>query len=520
MNNNGANVSNREWLSAKRIAVTGFGKTGKALLDFLLIKKGYNALFLFNDSIIDNPQAQEAVKDYQARGVTFVFGKGQFQLLESMDLILMSPGVNGRTQRFDSLHKKGIKIASEIEFAFACIDEKFEENKKKNTDSTEKQSVEGTEKKDIQENKKDKIEGKINRPVVPVIAVTGTNGKSTTVSLIHHILTKNGFKSFLTGNIGTPFISEVNNIEKNSVVVLEVSSFQLEEITDFKPYIAAVLNVTPDHLDRYPGMDSYVTAKLDVAKNQDAGDYLILNAADPLLSSGSHPMGGGRKIWFSRDAATLGDKEGTTLDGQAIILKFPGSEERISLEKNPLRGVHNLENLLAAAAAAHLAGVPAKGIERAVADFIGLTHRMESAGNIGKVEFINDSKATNIDATLKSLSGIAEPMVLILGGKDKGGDFTILREAVTKKVSHLLLVGHAAGIIHEQLKASGVTTSFVSDFAEAVDKGLHVLQKSGGVVLLAPGCASFDMFKNFEHRGEVFKEEVAKLRKKVSGASV
>jgi UDP-N-acetylmuramoylalanine--D-glutamate ligase len=460
---------NTDDYSEKRVAVAGFGQTGKALLDFLRVQKKCKALYLFNDTLIESPEDMRAMEDYEAGGVNFIIGPERFQQLETMDLILLSPGVDGRNPRFHPLREKGVKILSEIEFASTFIK-------------------------------------------APIIAVTGTNGKSTTVSLIHHFLIKNGTNSFLTGNIGKPLISEVVNIRDNDVVVVEVSSFQLEEIADFKPHIALILNVTPDHLNRYKDMADYFAAKLNIGRNQDTGDYMILNDDDPLLKE-SVAAGAAGRVWFSRLRQDV--ENGAFLRGNEIRINLPDVKETVSLEKNPLKGVHNLENLLAAVLAARLAGVPARGIETAMEDFKGLPHRMESVGTIGKVEFINDSKATNVDAALKSITGMDRPLVLILGGKDKGGDFTLLRDAVAEKAVHVMLIGDAARAIHRQLKGieKECLFSYVTDFAEAVARGYEILKSEagGGVVLLAPGCASFDMFRNFEHRGQVFKEEVLRM---------
>jgi UDP-N-acetylmuramoylalanine--D-glutamate ligase len=460
----------------KRIAVFGFGKTGRALLDFLLEQKQYKtkALYLFNDSPIEAPEDRRSKRDYEIRGVTFIIGPERFGELEAMDLILLSPGVDGRTERFHRLRQKGITIIAEIEFAFNFIK-------------------------------------------APIIAVTGTNGKSTTVSLIHHFLSKNGINSFLTGNIGTPLISEVGRITNRSVLVVEVSSFQLEEIVDFKPYIALILNVTPDHLDRYKNMGDYFDAKLNIGKNQENSDYIILNDDDPLLRENRESMGAARRVWFSRFQQDF--EVGACIIDHHIHIKLEEIDEKISLRKNPLRGLHNLENLLASVTAARLMGVSGEGIETSMGDFKGLPHRMESVGKIRDVEFINDSKATNVDATLKSINSMDRRLVLILGGKDKGSDFTILRDSLEEKADHVLLVGDAAFTIYHQLNDIEKKFSFAADLSEAVAKGYQWLKEKGGVVLLAPGCASFDMFKNFEHRGEVFKEEVLKLRSKEEGVT-
>ena len=499
-------------------AVVGFGKSGKGVLDFLLEKTG-KAPFLYNDTPIPETEAAEQ-KKYQDKGVTFLVGEEHFNRLEKVGLIVLSPGVDGSKPRFARLREKGIVIISEIELAAAFIP-----------------------------------------ATTPIIAVTGTNGKSTTVSLIHHFLRAGGIPSVLAGNIGTPFIPEVDAISRQAgaMVVLEVSSFQLEEIVHFRPKIGLILNITPDHLDRYASTAEYFSAKLNLVKNQERGDYLVLNADDPVLREHAHAnsssFGQARRLWFSLSRTIEAKKDNgfdifASIVGKDILLRVgdvdcssrdsgetgdtgassvtdatrstprkgtspvpPGlkdSCEKISLLNNPLRGLHNLENILAAATAARLAGVSPETIEAALPSFKGLPHRMESSGTLDNVEFINDSKATNVDATLKSIAGITGPMVLILGGKDKGGDFVGLREIIKERVDQVLLIGKAAQTIREQLGA-GIDMEPVTDLADAVNKGYRRLKATGGVVLLAPGCASFDMFNNFEHRGDVFKQEVSRL---------
>lgn len=478
------------------LAVIGFGKTGQAVLDFFL-QKSYRNIFLFNDVSLDNEKL-ELQKEYQEKGVNFLIGDEHFNRLEDVQLMVLSPGVDGQTPRFTKLREKGVIIISEIELAASLIS-----------------------------------------PRVPIIAVTGTNGKSTTVSLIHHLLAFNGIPCLLAGNIGRPLISEVEQIsrQENSTVVLELSSFQLEEIVDFKPHIAIILNVTPDHLDRYASTESYFSAKLNIVKNQTANDYLILNACDILTTKNfsQRPLafGQGKCLWFARDwennhlkdrnikiAAThfMDHVYISTKDGGIFSknqLKQNKGIENISLENNPLKGLHNLENILVASLAVRLSGVGVKGIEQGLPQFKGLTHRMEYVETINGVEFINDSKATNVDAAIKSITSIDKPLVVIMGGKDKGGDFTQLKELIEERVHQLLLIGQAAETMQLQLKMLKDIT-FVSDLKEAIAVGYQCLKSSGGVVLLAPGCASFDMFKNFEERGEIFKKEVKQFKQKVN----
>lgn len=446
-------------MAEKTIGIFGFGRTGKALLDYVIRRALYKRIILINDFLINEKEAQT---QYEAQGVEFLVVKEDLAALPPVDLLVLSPGVDGRKKRFEILRKRGVRIISEIEFATR--------------------------------NMKNKM-----------IAVTGTNGKSTTVSLIHHILKQNGIPSVLAGNIGDPLIGELEGIDENAVVVLEVSSFQLEEIETFSPHIALLLNITPDHLDRYSGMSEYMNAKLNIFKNQKEGDFRILNGDDPQLESVGKQTSQAATLWFSRTQKVT---PGAHLNSDRILFTIDDKEIQISLADNPLKGVHNLENILAASLAVTLMGISPSGITSALSSFEGLAHRMELVGFRGKVEFINDSKATNPDATLKSVLGINKKMVLILGGKDKGGDFTQLVPVIKQKVDQVFLMGHAAQNIYQQLEGVQDRCVFVKDLNDAVFKGYDALKFNGGVVLLAPGCASFDMFDDFEHRGQVFTREV------------
>jgi len=447
----------------KDCAVVGFGKTGKSVLDFILVKELFRNIFLYNDTPIPE---REIETGYRQKGVKFIQGEENFNKLESMDLIILSPGVNGRNRRFEKIRQKGVKIVSEIEFAAGFIQAK-------------------------------------------IIAVTGTNGKSTTVSLIDHILSENEFDTILAGNIGTPLITKIDHIYDSSVVVLEVSSFQLEEIEQFRPHIAVLLNVTPDHLDRYSSMGAYFSAKLNIFKNQLESDYLIINEDDPLLAGANSFRS--QKIPFSIGKKLDG---GYFISDKYVVENSQNGTGKISLGKNPLKGIHNLENLLASIIVARLMGIKREVIENSMENFQGLPHRMESVGKIGKVEFINDSKATNVDATLKSLLSIESNLILVLGGKDKGGDFKILKPFLSKVVGKIFFIGDAARSIFKQLNPIKNKFEFVEDLKEVVEKGYKILKNKGGVVLLAPGCASFDMFRDFEHRGQVFKQEFKILKEK------
>jgi len=454
-------------MTDKKSAVLGFGLTGKAMIRFLLEKEKRNNLYIYNDDPVADP---DELHVFTARGVTALIGRDQFPCLEKMDQLILSPGFDGHQDRFKPIREKGIEIISEIEFA------------------------------------SQRMRGR-------VIGVTGTNGKSTTVSLIHHLLVSAGRDAKLAGNIGRPLVENLDEITARTDVVLELSSFQLEEIIRFRPRIALLLNLTPDHLDRYPSMAEYAAAKLRIFANQLEEDAAIVNEDDPFLLKNNSRFGRARRFGFSLKKAL---PQGAFLADDEVRLRIGDREERISLSGNQLRGRHNLENILAAFLACRLAGVGADFLEKGLSSFRGLPHRMESVGRVGGVEFINDSKATNVDAVAKSVSGIDRDLVLILGGKDKGGDFSTLIDPLRQKTVKILLIGKAAGTIERQLHPLSAKLRRVKDLREAVIVGYQSLQSRGrGIVLLAPACASFDMFHNFEHRGDTFRDEVARFHREM-----
>jgi len=273
-----------------------------------------------------------------------------------------------------------------------------------------------------------------------------------------------------------------------------------------------LLNVTPDHLDRYSSLEDYFSTKLNIFENQKENDYMILSYDDPLIKNYGYKSYKAKKVFFSIKEVL---EDGSFVKDNYVCLDFMNKEDRVSLDRIQLKGLHNVENILASVIAARIMGIKPENIQKSIKNFKGLAHRMESLGKIGKVEFINDSKATNIDATLKSINSIDENMILILGNKDKGGNFKLLENSIKKRVYKVFLIGSAANTIYEQLINIKEKLNFVEDFNEAVIRGYNLLKQKGGTLLLAPGCASFDMFKNFEHRGEIFKKEVSLLRDRV-----
>ena len=338
------------------------------------------------------------------------------------------------------------------------------------------------------------------------IGITGANGKTTTTALTGHILKESGIPCQVGGNIGTPPTALVGTSQASQWNVLELSSFQLEAVETFHARIGIALNVTPDHLDRHHTFDRYAAAKARLFTTQRSGDYAILNADDPTCVSYA-ALTPATPVWFSSSGINQRpvarglylDKETIRWDGEALM----------DASEIPLRGRHNIENTMAAAAATHLAGASLPRIAAAVRTFPGVEHRLELVRKVDGVDYYNDSKATNVDATLKALDAFPGNVWIILGGKDKDSDYTQLRDSLRKKASAALLIGAAAEKIAAQI--DGAVPLIHSGTLEAAIHSASTKAQRGDVVLLAPACASFDQFDNFEHRGRVFKSIVAQL---------
>jgi UDP-N-acetylmuramoylalanine--D-glutamate ligase len=363
------------------------------------------------------------------------------------------------------------------------------------------------------------------RGAVPdFIGITGTNGKSTTTTLVDLMLKESGCKTIMGGNIGNALTEEIlyavfPDRELPEFIVAEISSFQLEAIHELRPKVAAILNITPDHLDRYESMPDYINAKARIFENQTGEDFLILNADDPLIMKMMNEQSVKRKkalpgiLFFSRRKEVKGVycKDGI-LYCNIPDLPFPSSDYPfISAEEIKIKGVHNLENAMAASLAALVSGHSYQSVGDVLKRFSGLEHRLELVCEVEGVGFINDSKATNTGAVEKSLEGL-ENVVLIMGGLDKGSDFSVLRDLISKKVKALILIGEAKDKISKAL-AGETDTCSADDLDDAVKISMSKAS-SGDVVLLSPGCASFDMFINFEERGKKFKEAVRKRQDK------
>ena len=380
------------------------------------------------------------------------------------DLMVVSPGVPSNAQILVDAKEKNIEIISEIELAYNFCKAK-------------------------------------------IIAITGTNGKTTTTSLCGHIFKTSGVKTFIAGNIGTAFSEIVLEASENDFVVLEVSSFQLDLIKDFKPNIGMILNITPDHLNRYENkFENYINSKLRLYKNQDKNDYLILNKDDEILIN-SLTNYSSKEFYFSLNEPQL---NGCYLTGTQIIYNEDG-ELRFTCDTSGinLKGEHNIANAMAAVNAAKIFNLDNEKIKEGLKTFKGVEHRLEFVREVNGVTFINDSKATNVDSVWYALRSFDEPIFLILGGQDKGNDYSQIKQLVIEKVKKIYAIGSSAdkvfNFFHSEVKVE------VKPSLEDVVIAANQEARENEIVLLSPACASFDMFDNYEHRGKIFKEAVNKL---------
>jgi UDP-N-acetylmuramoylalanine--D-glutamate ligase len=335
-----------------------------------------------------------------------------------------------------------------------------------------------------------------------IIGITGSNGKTTTTAMTGHILAASGISVQVGGNIGTPPASMVKTSRAGQWNVLELSSFQLETISTFRAHIGAALNVTPDHLDRHYTFEKYAAAKARLFENQSAGDFAVLNADDP-VTRGYAEHAAAKSTFFSSTGTV---DTGAWLDGDRILLQ---GRSLMLTREIPLRGIHNVENTMAAAIMAHLAGATHEQIRSAVMSFPGVEHRLEFVRELDGVAWYNDSKATNVDATLKALAAFDGGLWVILGGKDKNSDYHPLAAVLKEKAREVLLIGAAADKIEEQLRGDVPMVKCAT--LERAIRHARASARSGETVLLAPACASFDQFENFEHRGREFKRLVNEL---------
>ena len=447
-------------LAGKKVLVVGLARTGIATALFCAER---GARVTASEERAESELAETAAK-LRTAGVALEFGGHRPETFLQQDLIVPSPGVPPTMHALAAARTANIPVWSEIELAWRFL------------------------------------RGRL-------ICITGSNGKTTTTSLIGHVLETAGFPVQVAGNIGTPLISRVDISSDASFTVVEASSFQLESISAFRPDIAVLLNITPDHLDRHGSIEAYGAAKARIFENQTPLDAAVINADDAVAPE--YAPDGPRVFWFSRSKHVA---SGCYVRGGEIVFRCDGVESvLLELKTIGLRGGHNIENVLAAAAAARLAGVEPAAITEGVRTFAGVEHRIEYVATISGVEYFNDSKATNVDATLKALDAFPGNVLVILGGKDKGSDYRILRQALRSHARMALLIGSAADKIESQL-AGVIPVERSETLARAVEAASK-RARPGDTVLLAPACASFDQFENYEHRGRVFKKLVRELEK-------
>ena len=445
-------------LQGKRVLVLGLARTGTVAS---LFAAGYGATVTATDEKPESKLAETAAK-LRAAGVRLVLGVHAPDVFVEQDLIVVSPGVPANLPALVLARKAGTPVWSEIELAWRFL------------------------------------RGKL-------VAITGSNGKTTTTSLVAHILRIAGIPTLAGGNIGVPLLSLVESSTDSSVTVAELSSFQLETIEMLRPEIGVLLNLTLDHLDRHESFEHYAAAKMRLFENQLDRDAAVLNADDPEVTK--RMPSGPHIFWFSRQKRVA---QGSFLRDGQIIFRNEGSEVVVGrCDEIHLRGEHNVENVLAACAAAYLAGATPAAIASGIQTFRGVEHRLEFVAEVNGVQFYNDSKATNVDSAIKAIEAFPGRLIVILGGKDKGSPYTRLCEMLHRRARMAILIGAATEKIAEDL-ADAVPLIR----AETLDRAVQLASEQarpGDVVLLSPACSSFDQFEDYEHRGRTFKQLVAQI---------
>jgi UDP-N-acetylmuramoylalanine--D-glutamate ligase len=454
------------------VLVIGLGRSGRASVEVLRTRLG---------SVVATDEAPpeqlaEALDELRAANVRFVPPDELDAALEHVTVAVLSPGIALNNPLVRRVQAKGIPVFSEVEVAYRICP-------------------------------------------APIVAVTGTKGKTTTTALIGALFAAAGKTVHVGGNIGNALIRETADAKPDDWVIAEVSSFQLESIRSFKPKISLILNVTPDHLDRYPSMEEYAEAKMRIFANQGPGDTFVGNLDDPIVASAPGEDNNRiktRALWFASEPHRT-----TTLylRGEQIVYAPPTGDPRpidiLRTDEIPLLGRHNVENVMGAILVALAAGLPVEAIREGVRNFRPLAHRLQPVAEIEDVRYVDDSKATNPGAVIAAMKAFDRPIVLIAGGKSKGTDFAELGKVLSSRAKAVVLIGEAANEIASVVKRAKV--ELASSMDDAVRRARD-LAEPGDVILLSPGCASFDMFRSAEHRGEEFATAVEALRHPVAGA--
>jgi len=468
-------------LENKKILVVGLARTGLSVARFLKDQGAQVTATDLREKDELGPYAQEAL----TMGICLKLGAHKVEDFTESDLIVVSPGVSDTIAPLEAARRAGISVIGEVELAARYIRE-------------------------------------------PIVAITGTNGKTTTTRLIGEMLKASGCEVFVGGNIGTPLIDYLNAGIHADVIVAEISSFQLDTIESFRPKVGVLLNITEDHLDRYTDFRHYMHSKGRLFKNQQSTDVAILNGRDPAVVELESVIPG-RRLYFNIDSAEVspdgltqseacakthhfvsGARDGIVIRGKEMTCSLPGKAPVIlSLAKFRLKGEHNLENAAAASLAALVAGADSAGVQRALDTYEGLHHRLEYIGHVNGIQYYNDSKATNVDAVKRALESFDLPVILIMGGRDKSGSYALLKEPIKKRVKRLIAIGEAREKI---LSAVGGLTH--CEGTRTLREAVHLAYQAavpGDIVLLSPGCSSFDMFTDYAERGKAFCEAVRGL---------
>lgn len=453
----------------KNVHIIGMARSGFASAEVLVELGAYVTMHDGKDESVISAAVAKAAEI----GARVCVGASAYQGIEAADFVVTSPGVPETSLGIVAAKDAGVPLLPEIELAYRISP-------------------------------------------APIIAVTGTNGKTTTTALIGAIMREDGRETFIAGNIVAgdirlPLIRAAFAAKASDVIVAEISSFQLELISSFRPKVAALLNITGDHMDRYDGLASYAQAKARMFDYQDSEDFAVVNADDPVAMEYTAGVSS-RVIPFSRKKEL---KTGAFVKGREVWVRLDGTERMVcDTATMKLRGPHNIENVLAASAAVCAFGIGESSVQRAVDAFPAPEHRMEPVAEIAGVEFLNNSMCTNVAASVSSLAAVGRPAIVIAGGKDKGLDYAPLAEAFKKYAKHVVLIGVDAPIIERASRAVGYDAiSHAVTLEEAVEVAWK-LSTPGDTVILSPCCASFDMFRDFEHRGQVFKEAVSALAKR------
>lgn len=456
-------------VSRKAVVVMGAARSGIAAAELLADRGARVTLSEARDRLSprDERDPRALAESLARRGVRVELGGHVPETLAEADLVVLSPGVPRTHPILEPARRRGVPVIGEIELAYRWL------------------------------------RGR-------VVAITGTKGKSTTTTLAGRMLNAGGVKAIVGGNVGVPLSSQVEASTPETLHVVEVSSFQLETIDRFRPWIAVLLNFSPDHLDRHPSIEEYAAAKARVFMNQRAEDWAVINADDPQTLEIAHAARA-RRFAFAMSGRLA---DGVVLTERAIVHRTPASEESlVPLSSIRLTGRHLVADVMAAAAVARIVGVAPRAMVEAVEAFRGLEHAMEPAGEIAGVRFINDSKATAVTAARQAIENLDGPLVVIMGGRFKGGRWEDLAAALRDKARAIVAIGESRAQLRAALGAVS-TIAEADTMRDAVRRAFQAAER-GDTVLLAPACASFDMFTDYAERGRVFKQEVAALRREV-----